>query len=255
MARQRVLDTTQCEYIMFMDSDDMLMPRSVEILSNAMRTKEPFDIVRSSFIREEKNKQDIFMPQNIGTITWFHGKIYRVQYLRDINLSFLPLRTDEDAYFNLIAWNSTTKRGELSEITYIWRSNPNSLTRKTGTKEYFTQTYMNYITSQVEGLKKLYDVNQRISDELVAQTLINIYNYYMQARFYQVDERFMDEIISTLKQEVWMWVFLQRGANWIHIANNLKAGAVYDNEFVVFYQETFNDWAKRLLRNDKNSNS
>lgn len=254
VARQKILETTQCEYLMYLDSDDMLMPRSVEVLFNAMRSGK-FDIIRSSFIREEKNKQDIFLPQNIGTITWFHGKIYRTAFLRDINLSFLPIRTDEDAYFNLVAWNSTQYRGELNEITYIWRANQQSLTRKSSTKEYFSNTYMNYITSQVEGMKKLAEVNGGVSDMLIPQTLINIYNYYMQARFYKIPENDMDAMISTLKDELWMQLFFKQGQGWVNLVKSVPAGEVFENQFVVFYDESFNKWAKRLLINDPNNNS
>ena len=105
MARQRVLDTTQCDYLMYLDADDMLMPRAVEILTRNIRMNN-MDVIRSSMIREEKSNEDKFISQDVNTITWFHGKIYRVQYLKDINLTFLDkLRTDEDAYFNVVAWN------------------------------------------------------------------------------------------------------------------------------------------------------
>ena len=200
MARQRVIDTTQCDYIMFMDSDDMLMPRAVEILYTQAKHGN-FDIVRSSFIREEKNKQDLYLPQNTGTITWFHGKIYKVKYLKESGLRFLPLMTDEDAYFNLIAWNTTKLRGELSEVTYLWRFNENSLTRVESSKDYFIKTHMNYIISQVEGLKMLAKrLGNELNFKLVGQTLINIYSYYMRACFYQIDKTNMDNVISTLKQ-------------------------------------------------------
>ena len=187
MARQRILDTTQCDYIMFMDSDDMLMPRAVEVLYTQAKAGD-YDIVRSSFIREEKNKNDMYLPQNTGTITWFHGKIYKVRYLQEKNIRFLPIMTDEDAYFNLVAWNSTKKRGELAETTYLWRFNENSLTRQLSSKEYFTKTHLNYIISQVEGLKKLAELNNNyVNPSLVSQTLVNVYSYYMRARFYQID--------------------------------------------------------------------
>lgn len=248
MARQRVFDTTQCDYVMFMDSDDMLMPRAVEVLYTQSKTGD-FDIVRSSFIREEKNKQDLYLPQNAGTITWFHGKIYKVKYIRDNNLRFLPLKTDEDAYFNLVAWNSTQKRGEISEVTYLWRFNENSLTRQRNSKEYFCDTYMNYITSQVEGLKMLAKLgNGTVNPSLVGQTLINIYNYYMHARFYKIPPDAMDECLMTLKTEPWMQLFLQDLHNWADIAKNLRAGDIYDEKYVVFYTEPINAWAARLLR-------
>jgi hypothetical protein len=66
----------------------------------------------------------------VGTITWFHGKIYRVSFLKEKGLKFHPdLRSEEDAYFNLLCWNCTNNRGEIAEETYIWRYNPNSITR------------------------------------------------------------------------------------------------------------------------------
>lgn len=33
MARQHILDTTEAEYLIFLDSDDLLTPRAVEILT------------------------------------------------------------------------------------------------------------------------------------------------------------------------------------------------------------------------------
>ena len=201
LARQSILDTTESDYIMFLDSDDMLMPRAVSILYKQAKQDE-YDMVRSSFIREEKDKQDILLPQNINTITWFHGKIYRTAYLKDNNIRFHPnLRADEDAFFNLIAWNSAKKRGETSEVTYIWRFNENSIPRGSSGKEYFMKTYMYYMTSQVEGLCELFRLNPEVDASLVMQTLINTYTYYMRARYYNLDEATMEALITKLKLE------------------------------------------------------
>lgn len=130
MARQRILDSTQSDYIIFADADDMLMPYSIDILYHGM-LMDDYDIIRSSFIRENKNGIDMILKARDNTVTWFHGKIYKVEYLKRIGLSFVPwLRIDEDAYFNIIAWSCTDKRGFIDEITYIWCDNENSLTRK-----------------------------------------------------------------------------------------------------------------------------
>lgn len=246
-ARQLVLDSTQCDYIMFLDADDMLMPRAVEVLYQQVKTEE-YDIIRSSFIREDE-KGDYVLPQNMGIITWFHGKIYKVAFLKEKNINFLTeLRTDEDAYFNLIAWNTAEKRGELEEVTYIWRYNKNSLTRARAEKDYFLDTYMYYIISQVEGLKRLYEINGQISDDLISQTLLNIYYYCMKARFYKVDETEINNKISELRAEQWMQDYLNKGENWIYIVQHVKAGEFYENSNVVFFNESFNFWAKRLLK-------
>ena len=105
--------------------------------------------MRSSFLKEDKNGNGTHIPQNVGTITWFHGKIYRVKFLKEKGLKFHPtLRSEEDAYFNLLCWNSTENRGEIAESTYIWRYNPNSITRAgEDNQTYFKNTYLNYIFS------------------------------------------------------------------------------------------------------------
>ena len=170
-ACQRVLDTTQCDYIMFADADDLLMPRAVEVLYRGA-VSSGYDILRSSFIKERSNNVDMVLDGNANVVTWRHGKIYRVQYLKNIDLKFLPLRTDEDAYFNIIAWNCTENHGIVNEVTYIWRDNPNSITRHKDDISYFKETYNNYIYGQVEALKKMFSIKKEISALLVTRTFI-----------------------------------------------------------------------------------
>ena len=247
MARQRILDTTQCEYLMYLDADDMLMPRAVEVLTRNIRVND-MDIIRSSIIREEKGADDKLIQQNINTITWFHGKIYRVKFLKDNNIRFLDgLRTDEDAYFNVIAWNSTKNRGELSEITYLWRFNENSITRSKEHIEYFINTCSEYIHSQVEGMKKIYEIKQEIPDILVSTTLQNLYYYYMKAKTVNVDLTEMESHLMSLRDEIWLQIFFKKIENWREIVNNIKTGFPYEDNKVVFFTETFNLWADRLL--------
>ena len=247
IARQRVLDTTQCDYIMFMDADDMLMPRAVQLLY-AQSKRQNLDIVRSSFVREERTGGDRYITKDVNTITWFHGKIYRVAYLKENNIRFLPgLYTDEDAYFNFVAWNFAENRGELDEMTYIWRDNPNSVTRCDTKKEYFSKTYNNYIRSQVEALKKLYQLKNDLNFSLTGQTLINIYYYYMNAVLYQLPLEETESMIKTLADEPWMTTFLTNQDNWDQMVQTVRAGTVQEGVGAVFYNETLLDWMKRLL--------
>ena len=246
-ARQRVIDSTMCDYIMFLDADDMLMPRAVELLYGKAKPG-GYDILRGSFIREQANTDDMLMASTDNIITWFHAKIYRVQFLREKNIRFLPLRTDEDSYFNAVAWNSTDKKGLIDEVLYIWRHNKNSITRVQNTKEYFSENYINYIYGQCEALKKIFELNKTINDLLVTNTLINIYYYYMKARFYKLDETCMDKCLSSLAEEKWFQAWIGTGENWIDIINTVKPGTIYDDSYVIFYDETFNKWAARIFK-------
>jgi len=250
MARQSILSNTICDYIMFIDADDILMPRAIEVLyTNAQAHN--YDIVQGSFIKEFKDKEDIIMSSTGNILTWFHGKIYKVGYLRDKKITFLPgLRIDEDAYFNAVAWNSTDNKGLIEEVVYLWRDNKNSITRSLPDKEYFIKTHNNYIYGQVQALIKLHEINETVNQTFITNTLINIYYFYMRARFYKCDEEEMDNIISILKKEKWMQLWLDKGENWVDVIQNIKPGQVYDGEYVIFYKETFNLWAARLLHAD-----
>ena len=247
-ARQKIIDTTQCDYIMFLDADDILMPQAIEYLYKPAKAQ-GFDILRSSFIREEKDKPDITFPHDIQTVTWCHGKIYRVNYLKENNIRFLDgLKTDEDAFFNLIAWNCAENRGSVNQITYYWRFNQTSITRRSRAKEYFSETYVDYIRSQVEGLKEIYRIKGEINSLLITFTLINIYDYYMQILFYKLSEKPANQLLDTIKHTSWMQKFLNTPENWFDIARNVKASKIIGNEYIIFYQESFSKWASRVLK-------
>ena len=247
IARQRIFDTTEADYLIFADADDLLMPYAIEKLYKKITSKN-YSIVKSGFIRKKLNETEdaTYGPQDCIT-TWFHGKIYSVDYIKNLGLRFLDIRTDEDSYFNFVAWNATINRAEINEPTYIWIENKESITSKVPDKEYFCNTYMNYIRSQVEGLIFMFDNNHGIPDGLISQTLINIYNYYIRAKYYKLNGEVMENCIGRLREYNRIQEWLYKIENWQYIINTVKTGAIYDKQYVVFFNETFNLWAERLL--------
>ena len=232
---------------MFLDADDLFTPRAVELLFTHARAHD-YDILKSSFIRELKDKEDRLMAVDENLVTWFHGKIYKVNYIKEKNLHFFPgLRTDEDAYFNAVAWNSSKNLGMISEVTYIWRDNKSSITRNRSRKEYFIDTHMNYIRGQIEALKELFRINDSVSHLLVTNTLINIYYYYMNARFYKCDEKEMNECIGSLCDETWMQIWIREINNWKTAIDSVKTGQVYEGKYICFFEENFHTWCMRLF--------
>lgn len=235
---------------MYLDADDMFTPRAVEILSRECRVND-YDIIRSSILKESRNGVDNIMKGSDNVVTWMHGKCYKVQYLRDKKINFpLELRTDEDAYFNAVAWNATEKRGITDEVLYLWRENPSSITRSKPQKEYMQEMYNNYITGQVMAMKYLHKLKDSVNPLLITNTLLNIYYYYMNAKFYGCDLGKADTILRTLADEEWMQEWLNEGSNWIEVVQNIKAGNVYENAYVVFFQETFSEWASKLFKKE-----
>lgn len=180
-----------------------------------------------------------------------HSVVYRLDYLRKNNIRFLPeLRLNEDSYFNLVACNCTDKMYKLDEYFYIWRSNPNSLTRQDkGT--FFQRSNGQYIYGQVKGLKKIYEIRGDIPAPVLCQTLINIYNAMMEQVYRKVDDySYLDELLS-LKQNSFIQDFLKDGNNWPYFVNNVKAACIYDNDVVYFYKLRFVDFITNYVMEDK----
>ena len=250
VARQYIIDNSICDYITFADADDLVNPRFVEVLYSEAKLGN-YDIISASFIRENSKGADVLMGSDSNIITWMHGKIYKRQFLLEKNVRFREdLRLNEDAYFNMVAMHATKNKATIDEPLYIWRDYNGSVTRRNGHKDWFEKSYCDYIHGQVEALKRIYEINGDIYDGLVSNALKNIYYHYMQARYYGFDEEKVDEAISSLKSEPWMKWWLNKSSNWIYVVQTIQAGAVYDDEVVVFYKETFNLWANRLLKGE-----
>ena len=110
---------------------------------------------------------------------------------------------------------------------------------------------MNYITSQVRALQRLMKMNDSVENNIISITLINIYYTYMRAAYLEYSVVAADELISELKVEEWLKKFLDNADSWISLVNNVKAGEVYNNEHIIFYDEPINHWIVRLLVNDR----
>lgn len=246
-ARQAGMDTDKMsEYFMFMDADDMLMPRAVELLSREI-TLHNADIASSDFIAERKATPGILMDVFETPVTWCHGRIYRAKYLRDNNIRFLDgLRINEDAYFNLIAHNCTKNKIKVKETTYLWRDNKNSLTRASSNEDFFKRTWETYITSQVEALLRIIELTGVVAPDLLGATLLYVYHYWMIAKHYKVVNEDIEKELLKLKNNPVLIKGLTEEAFWQHLAQNLK-GCTFWGDNVIFYKDRFIDWLKEYI--------
>lgn len=255
MARQLGIDSCpMCDYVMFMDSDDMLTPRAVEILTREIQINS-CDIIVSDFIAEGKATPGILMSAGSTPVTWTHGKIYKRSYLVDNNIRFLDeFRLNEDAYFNLVAINSTKNRKVLNESTYIWRDCETSLTRVDGYEEFFKKTSNDYIKTQTKGLWKIYDICHEIDEHLIIGTLFNIYYTMMKQDYFKVEgDSYLEDLFS-LRNLPPVQEMLAKGENWQYIVNNVKAGAEI-NKNIIFYKKRFVDWILEYIQNGGKENN
>lgn len=251
MARQLGMDTdSMCDYFMFMDSDDMLMPRAVEILYREAKLHDA-DLIASDFIAERKLQPPTYMDVLEIPSTWCHGKIYKAKFLRDNQIRFRPeLRLNEDSYFNLVAVSCAKSKFQITETTYLWMDNKKSLTRSEDSLEFFRKSWEQYVVGQVWGIIKIYDQTHEISAKFLAASLINIFYELNAAKYfgYNVDNAI--QTLETLQNYTEIKTKVREKEFWAYVVENLSGCYARCNE-LIYHEYNFSDWLHQILNEEK----
>lgn len=145
-ARNYGIEHTNCEYIMFMDADDMLWDEnSLMILNDHMLSSER-NVMVISGIGEQLKNDDVILKIDNSSFT--HGKLYKRDYLNKYNIRFNNSSCCEDVGFNYICYmlrTSYEKFVEINDVTYFWRYNTNSLGRNDVVTWEYCTTFKGYI--------------------------------------------------------------------------------------------------------------
>ena len=182
IARQIGLDTCyQMNFneVMFLDSDDMLFPNAVARLTYEIRHTNS-DLISSKIWAEGKDGCGGYIEAD--NKTWLHGKIYRLSYLKNNQINFPPIRSNEDLAFNLMAIENSKKRKIIDEALYLFRHEDNSLTR--GKDKSLTLFSYDYITAIYIAMKYLESKN-KISLQMILNTIAT-YNYYQLGKCFDI---------------------------------------------------------------------
>ena len=143
-ARQYALDLTpeMFKWIMFLDSDDYLNPRAVEVLTYEAEHNNA-EVVASSIIHEEVVGLSNIIPAQNSRI-WVHGKIYSNKFLKENEIRFPSTDYNEDCLFNNLVFFKATRRFFINEPLVIWKNNENSITRAASTKNRALKNIRSY---------------------------------------------------------------------------------------------------------------
>ena len=149
------------KYIAFLDSDDLYTKTAMEELVT-IGEKWQADVVHTEQVYFPENQQiDVNENTKFTTFSkelggfcsepmletdnlaervqmffqgrffgWVHNKIYRRDFLMDKDLTFAPLKTSEDIIFYFLVTCTAPRIVRVPNIIYIYRHNPNSITRK-----------------------------------------------------------------------------------------------------------------------------
>ena len=121
LTRQSGLDNALSQFVIFLDSDDMLMPYAVETFNTAIKSNPNIEFLYTYFYEQ------IYLDGEMVLVLWkdnfsaLHGKLYNREALKKFNIRFDPEVSywSEDAYLNSIC----TELLEISVLkvpTMIW---------------------------------------------------------------------------------------------------------------------------------------
>lgn len=194
LTRQVALDNpiSRAEYVMFLDSDDELLPNAIKDLSEAIMTNNcPF--VSSQIFMETNDEYTILDLED--NLTWLHGKIYSRNFLEKYNIRFFE-GMNEDAGFNQTCkfyWELECIKGErveencgIRERTYFWRNYKKSATRS---DDYFIQSITKDIVNNYTlTYKRILNYLNMTGDLSNKKVEVKIYNHivYHLSLFYEL---------------------------------------------------------------------
>lgn len=124
MSRQVGIDNSTSDYFMFCDSDDIIMPNTVEKFNEIIKEKPEY--VVGFFYRQINNKLYL---EKYG-YTWCHGKLYSREILKKYNITNKPQFSwwADDGYINFICHELCDIRF-IQEPLYIWTETEGSITK------------------------------------------------------------------------------------------------------------------------------
>lgn len=128
VARQKGIEISSSEYIMFIDADDLFYDTdSVKKLYDAIQ--EGYDYVIGTTY-EEKRQIKILNESDL------HGKIYRRKFIEDNEIKFNNTRFHEDNYFNNLVLACNPRKDTVFNMVYIYVDNEESITNNQKEKEF-----------------------------------------------------------------------------------------------------------------------
>lgn len=145
-ARNRGLEKSKGEYILFMDADDYLPDREVFRRYINIADKINSDIVvsnyarlwnekllpatsHSEFSRFERDSEEFRFRGffSVGTLSYVWGKLYRKSFLDQNRITFSEYPYAEDKLFNMQCYICGARYAFRKECGYVYRKNDNSV--------------------------------------------------------------------------------------------------------------------------------
>lgn len=161
LSRQSAIDTSDADYLIPLDSDDMLLPMAISIFKQNAKLKPDVDFFVSWVFNEvhDENYGLGYVTIKDG-FTLVSGKMYKAEFLRKYNIRNCEefSRFADDTYINMLSYE--LGKTEMIQIPlYLYTHNPNSVTNKNDGKDYWSDVVPKFLrciekTSEIISMHK-----------------------------------------------------------------------------------------------------
>ena len=223
-------------YIIFADADDCFY--SYYSLEKLLKKIKEYDFIVSSFLEETENTDLGNNLLHTDIDIWLFGKIYKTEIIKKYQIQFPLQPANEDVAFNVWYKTCCDKVLQLEEITYVWKYNINSITRKNNS-EYVTYCYTGLCQNLTWSFEKMKQ-NKNISKEKFISAVVNRilrlylgYNSYLKTslseeriqEFFEAVRNFYNNIYKPIEKEVsfdlleneWSDILIRNGSPFIYL--------------------------------------
>ena len=147
LSRQTAIDTSTADYLIPLDSDDMLLPYAIAVFKCRAEANPECDYFCGWVYNETitpNGSQAIALLKNGQTLV--SGKMYKASFLRKYNIRNCEefSRFADDTYINMLSIELGTV-GSIEIPLYLYTNNLNSVTNENGGKTYWANVVPKFL--------------------------------------------------------------------------------------------------------------
>lgn len=176
LARQKGIDNTNSDYIMFCDSDDELYDdKALFVITEFISKREPNYLVTNIAVEGINNR--LIIKKGKKTFPWMHGKVFKREFLINNEIRFSPnVRHLEDSYFTTCVVGTIDPKEicYLDFTTYLWKNNRSSLTRNNN-NTYMVDTFEDFYNSPIYTYEFLVKKNSYLKFSYLISSTLGIF--------------------------------------------------------------------------------
>lgn len=250
-ARNRALEASTAEYVMFCDADDMFFNMCGLYIVFREMAGDGFNAMVSVFVEETRNPQTgerVYINHQMDS-TFVHGKIYRRSYLTNNNIKWdNRLTVHEDSYFNCLAQKLTAQLKYCQQPFYLWKWRDASVCRHD--PKYILKTYNNMLDSSTALVTEFLRRGRQQDAQFYATSMI--YDaYFMMNKAEWLNQENQAYRLATEKRfkDYYLEFKLLFDAIQTEIKSHIIMGMKnrFFAEGVLLESVTFDDWIKHVL--------